>query len=213
MFKCGHCLQNWIMMVDYAHQLDADTLYEFFRKMLKSANALADLLKNLLDWAKIQTGRDMFHPAPTNLVSVLQPDIEVIRGLAERKQITFETQLPPTAVITADANMLVTVVRNLLTNAIKFTSAGGTVSLLINNSNNKYIISIIDTGIGMKCEQLKDLFRIDRRVSREGTAGEQSTGLGLIVCRDMLQKHGSELHVESEEGKGCRFWFSVNQQF
>ena len=196
-------------LVDYAHQLDAGTLSDFFRKMLKSAEGLADLLKNLLDWAKVQTGRDMYHPVPINLVFALQPDIEVIRGLAEHKQIAFETQMPPTAVVNADANMLVTVVRNLLTNAVKFTAAGGKVSLQINKNNDKYSVTVSDSGVGMTLEQVQNLFRIDRRLSREGTAGEQSSGLGLIVCRDMLHKHGCELHVESEEGKGSRFWFEV----
>ena len=196
-------------LADYAHQLDAATLSEFFHKMLKSADGLADLLQNLLDWAKIQTGREMYHPVPINLTSALQTDIEVIRGMTERKQITFETLLPPAAIVIADANMLVSVVRNLLTNAVKFTSAGGTVSLHINKSNNNYAVTVSDTGFGMTPEQVKNLFRIDQRLSREGTAGEQSSGLGLIVCRDMIHKHGCELHVESEEGKGSRFWFEM----
>ena len=196
-------------LVDYGHQLDANTLSDFFRKMLKSAEGLADLLKNLLAWAKIQTGRDMFHPVPFNLVSALQPDIELIKNIAERKDIDFEIQIPPTAVVTADANMLVTVVRNLLTNAVKFTTAGGKVLLQINKSKDKYSITVSDTGIGMTREQVQNLFHIDRQLLREGTAGEQSSGLGLIVCRDMLQKHGCELHVESEEEKGSSFWFEV----
>ena len=129
--------------------------------------------------------------------------------MAERREIAFEALLPPTVVVTADVNMLVTVVRNLLTNAVKFTASGGKVSLQINERNGKYAVSVSDTGVGMTSEQVQSLFRIDSKVSREGTAGEQSSGLGLIVCRDMLHKHGIELLVESEEGKGSRFWFEV----
>ena len=194
---------------EHAHRMDAGTLSEFFRKMLKSADGLADLLKNLLAWATIQTGREMYNPIPFNLVTALQSDIEVAKSMAERKEIVFEALLPPTAVVTADVNMLVTVVRNLLTNAIKFTAAGGKVSLQINESHGKYAVSVSDSGIGMTIGQVQSLFRIDRKISREGTAGEQSSGLGLIVCHDMLHKHGSELLVESEEGKGSRFWFEI----
>ena len=194
---------------EHAHMLDANTLSEFFRKMLKSADGLAELLKNLLSWAKIQTGRDMYLPVSFNLVAALQPDIEVVKSMAERKKIVFEVQMPHTVIVNADANMLVTVVRNLLTNAIKFTAEGGKVSLQVDASKKNVSVTVSDTGVGMNNEQVQNLFRIDRQLSREGTAGEQSTGLGLIVCRDMLQMHGCELHVESEEGKGSMFWFEV----
>ena len=193
----------------YAHQLDADTLSDFFRKLLKSADSLAELLKNLLAWASIQTSREIYQPVPFNLIAALQPDLELVKDMAERKKISFETQMPPIAVLTADANMLVTVVRNLLANAVKFTELGGAVSLQIGESKGKYSVSVSDTGLGMTQEQIQDLFRIDRQHLREGTAGEQSSGLGLIVCRDMLHKHGCVLYVESEEGKGSRFWFEI----
>jgi Signal transduction histidine kinase len=196
-------------LADCAHKLDADTLSEFFRKMLKSADGLAELLKNLLAWAKVQTGRDMYHPVSFNIVSALQPDIDLIKNMAEHKEIVFDAQISPSAVVTTDPNMFITIVRNLLTNAIKFTAAGGKVSLHVIERKDKYSVTVSDTGVGMTQEQVQNLFRIDRKLSREGTAGEQSSGLGLIVCRDMLQKQGSELHVESEEGQGSRFWFEV----
>jgi signal transduction histidine kinase len=98
-------------------------------------------------------------------------------------------------------------VRNLLTNAVKFTGAGGKVSLHINENSGKYIVTVSDTGVGMSPEQLQNLFRIDRQHLRKGTAGEQSSGLGLIVCKEMLEKHGSLLNVESETGMGSKFWF------
>jgi signal transduction histidine kinase len=133
----------------------------------------------------------------------------IIKSMAERKDIDFEAHTPSSAVITGDENMLVTVVRNLLTNAVKFTGAGGKVSLQITECNSKYIVAVSDTGVGMSPEQLQNLFRIDRQHLRKGTAGEQSSGLGLIVCKEMLEKNGSRLNVESEEGKGSRFWFEI----
>ena len=196
-------------LADLAHQLDTNTLTDYLRKVVKSADGLADLLKNLLDWAKIQTGHERFNSLSFNLIYSLLSDIMFVRNMAERKEIDLEVQYPPAATIIADANMIVTVVRNLLTNAIKFTAAEGKVSLHINENNGKYAVAVSDTGLGMTPEQVQNLFRIDRQLLREGTAGEQSSGLGLIVCRDMLRKHGSELHVESTEGKGSKFWFEV----
>jgi len=114
--------------------------------------------------------------------------------------------------------MIVTVVRNLLSNAVKFTAAGGTVTLHISPTSPTspispasptYTISVTDTGIGMTPEQIQTLFRFDSQKSRDGTTGEQGSGLGLIVCKELLQKNGCQLHIESEGGHGSRFWFEL----
>ena len=112
--------------------------------------------------------------------------------------------------------MLATVVRNLLSNAVKFTPAGGTVTLEVKSFgepssilNSQFSISVADTGIGMTEEEINSLFRLDSARSRRGTAGEQGSGLGLIVCKELLEKHGSVLHVESTPGNGSRFWFTI----
>jgi len=226
-------LRNMLqLLADSADRMDAGVA-RLLRQSLDSANGLVNLLKNLLNWAKIQTGRDIYHPSQFNLVAALQTDISVVRAMAERKGVALETLMPPAAIINADENMIATVVRNLLANAVKFTAEGGQVSLKISPSGEdaalspreavvghsrhaearsvaaKYRIAVSDTGTGMTPEQLQNLFRIDRRQTRQGTAGEQSSGLGLIVCNEMLQKNGSTLKVESETGKGSRFWFEI----
>ena len=184
---------------------DATTLSNYTRQLLKSAKGLTDLLQNLLNWAQIQTGREVYHPSPFNLVAALQSDLNVVKSMAERKNITFQVVMPPSAIVIGDENMLITVVRNLLTNAVKFTKAGGEVTLHVFANT----VSVSDTGVGMTPQQVQNLFCIDRQHSMRGTADETGTGLGLIVCHDMLQKHGSLLHVESQEGKGSRFWFEL----
>ena len=204
-------------LVENASQLDALTLTDYYKKLLKSADGLVELLKNLLNWAQIQTGRKPYNPLPFNLVAALQPDLKLIKSIAEQKGITFETNIPQTAVVTGDHNMITTVARNLLVNAVKFTAAGGTVSFHISTYTGisdtpvKYVISIADTGIGMTPEQIQYLFRIDYPQSCEGTAGEQGSGLGLIICKELIEKHNSVLHVESEPGRGSRFWFELSQ--
>ena len=211
------------LLAENADRLDANTVSAYYRQLLKSADGLVDLLKNLLNWAQIQTGRDVYRPFPFDLVSALQSDMEMTKSMAARKDVVFEAATPQSAIITADENMIVTVVRNLLANAVKFTAKGGQVILDISPTGRDAarslseaevcgcMVSVTDTGAGMTPEQIQTLFRIDRKQSREGTAGEKGTRLGLIVCKEFLEKHGSTLHVESEAGKGSRFWFELMQ--
>jgi signal transduction histidine kinase len=152
--------------------------------------------------------------------------------MAENKGVAFTATIPGDALVTADGNMMATVVRNLLTNAVKYTPAGGTVALTVtpvaynvtttddtspasasgneHEHSRRYVITVSDTGTGMSREQISNLFRLDSSRSQPGTAGEPGTGLGLIVCRDLLDKHGATLHIESEPGKGSRFWFELS---
>ena len=193
------------LLANNPDQWDANTLSNYFNLMLKSSDNLMNLLKNLLDWSLIQRGRKNYNPAIFNLVAALQPDINIIKSMAEHKNITFETPTTKTAIVTADQNMLKTVIRNLLANAVKFTAPGGTVTLDIVGD----CVSVSDTGIGIPPEHLRNLFRLDAAHSQQGTAGEKGTGLGLIVCKEMLEKHGSALHVESTVGQGSKFWFTI----
>ena len=211
-------------LIKHAQQWDVDALMEFYHDLLKSADEQVELIYNLLGWAQIQTGRMAYTPDTLSIADVL-PDISLIRKMAENKGISFTAEIPQNALVTCDRNMLSTVIRNLLTNAIKFTPSGGTVILKASLSPSKgggfsppkgelegagaFTFSIADNGTGMSHEQIQNLFRIDKAHSRQGTAGEQGSGLGLIVCKEFLEKHNSVLHVESEEGKGCRFWFTV----
>jgi signal transduction histidine kinase len=197
------------LLIDNENKWDMPIICEAHKKLFKSADGLVELLQNLLNWAQLQTGRQSFHPLSFDLVKALQPDINVIQDVIERKNITFETEMPQYALVTGDKNMLATVVRNLLVNAVKFTSTGGEVSLRIDKDGEKYTVSVSDTGIGMSAEQIQHLFHIDRKQSHIGTAGEIGSGLGLIVCKELLEKHGSTLHIESEMEVGSRFWFEV----
>lgn len=215
------------ILLDNAGRWDAASLSDYYKKLLKSADGQVDLLYSLLNWAQIQTGRMPYIPTLFDLVSTLQPDIGTVKNMAENKGVAFTVQTPPSVLVEGDDNMLVTVVRNLLINAVKFTPPGGIVTLDISPRTDgdaanvipgeggvsrtvtKHTVTIADTGIGMTAEQLNNLYKIDHQHSRRGTSGEQGSGLGLIVCRELLEKHGSRLHTESEKGKGSRFWFEL----
>ena len=189
---------------------DANTISGYSEKLLKQSDDMVNLLKNLLNWSLIQSGRNTYYPIMFNLIAALQPDINVIKSMAERKNITFETLTPKIVIVTADQNMLTTVVRNLLVNAVKFTTEGGKITLKITEENEKYTISVTDTGIGMSQAHINDLFRLESAHSHPGTAGEQGSALGLIICKEMIEKHESTLYVESAEGAGSKFWFTLN---
>ncbi|MDR2571337.1 MAG: tetratricopeptide repeat-containing sensor histidine kinase [Oscillospiraceae bacterium] len=204
------------LLLDYSDQWDTASITNYYKKLLKSARGQVDLLYTLLGWAQLQTKRMPFLPAQFDLVAMMLSCLTLIRDMAENKGIEFVVHLPQTAFVTCDKNMITTVVRNLLTNAVKFTAKEGTVTLDIspcrdatNRVSTRYIVSITDTGTGMSSEQIKNLFRLDRQHSHKGTAGEQGSGLGLIICNELLHKHNSILHVKSEEGRGSRFWFEI----
>ena len=198
------------LLVDNVKLWDTATLTEYYNELLKSAEEEVELIYNLLGWAQVQTGRITCKPEKILLSDILH-NLSIIRKTAEKKGINFTITTPENVTITADSNILATTIRNLLTNAVKFTNQGGQVSLSIENvEDGKFKFTVSDDGTGMSKEQMQNLFRLDFTHSNQGTAGEQGSGLGLIVCRDLLVKHGSVLNVESEEGKGSRFWFYID---
>ena len=203
------------ILLNNAQSWDVDTLNKYYNELLKSSENHVELIYSLLSWAQIQTGRISFTPAQFFLPKLL-PELTMIRKMAENKEITLNIAIPEEAVVSCDINMLLTVVRNLLTNAVKFTPTGGTVQLdvspcrdAINRVSPKYTISITDTGIGMSQQQITELFSLDTLHSHKGTGGEEGSGLGLIICKEFLEKHNSTLHIESEVGKGSRVWFEI----
>jgi len=131
---------------------------------------------------------------------------------AEKKHIKLVNALEPKTQVYADKNMINTVIRNLVSNAVKFTKNGGEVRISATDKGDLIEINISDTGTGMNKENLGKLFRIDTYHSTTGTAGETGTGLGLIICREFIEKHGGKIKVESEEKKGSTFSFSLPRE-
>jgi len=207
------------MMIDNADSWTVETLKKYYHGLLQSANGQVNLLYSLLNWAQIQTGRMPFNPALFDFAAELRKtNISLLQDMATRKGIEFIVEMPETVLLFGDMNMLTTVVRNLLTNAIKFTTAGGKVKLEITpqtshpKPHTSHRISISDTGCGMTEEQTQNLFNLNRRTSKRGTSGETGAGLGLIVCIELLEKHGTTLHVESKINEGTCFWFDIESK-
>jgi CheY-like chemotaxis protein len=178
--------------------------------MRNSVTNLYRLLENLLHWSKMKQGLIPFVPSVIKLRPAVDESLSIMVELAREKGIEIICRIPDGLEISADSNMLQTVIRNLVSNALKFTSAGGSITVKAKITNDNGVeISVTDSGIGMNRELINNLFHIDARVARRGTAGESSTGLGLILCKEFIEKHGGTLLVESEEGKGSTFAFTI----
>jgi signal transduction histidine kinase len=168
-----------------------------------------DLLQNLLIWARTQTGALDFEPVVFDISERITENIELVKSQAARKNIEISYQDAGPVEVTGDIRMIDTVLRNLLTNAIKFTEARGSVTVEVTRMTDRIEVTVRDTGVGIAQENIPRLFLLDNKYSRKGTAKEKGSGLGLILCREFIEKHHGVIRVESEPGKGSRFIFGL----
>ena len=178
--------------------------------MRNSATNLFQLLENLLEWARMQQGFTNFEPNALQLLPFVTTTLQPLLDSANKKGIELIIHIPESLQVFADENMLASTIRNLASNAVKFTPAGGKVSISAKATpDGKIEISVKDSGIGMDAEIVHNMFKLDVSISRKGTDGEPSTGLGLLLCKDFIEKHGGRIWAESEEGKGSTFCFTL----
>ena len=174
-----------------------------------SAKNTLVLLDNLLNWAKSQTGQINFKPEKVVLSPIIQEVFELSNSSAKNKNILLNYIQSEEIVVLADPNMIKTVLRNLISNAIKFTNSKGKIDLTALQNNNFIEIAVSDNGVGMSNETRKKLFDISTNITTKGTANEKGSGLGLILCKEFVEKHGGKIWIESEEGKGSDFKFTL----
>jgi signal transduction histidine kinase len=167
------------------------------------------MLENLLDWSRQQTGKITFAPQSFDLIPLINQNINIAEQQARIKKINLISELPETLKVFADENMIDTVVRNLISNAIKFTMPGGKINVIAEAQNNKAIISVKDSGVGMTDEIKNKLFQLDVDVRSSGTSGEQGTGLGLLLCKEFIEKNKGTINVESVKDSGSTFTFTL----
>ncbi|MHC1737725.1 MAG: PAS domain S-box protein [Ignavibacteriaceae bacterium] len=198
-----------IMAAD-ASSFTIKELNEFSHRINKSATVLYELLVNLLEWAQIQRGAITCKPEGLNLLEITFKTTDTLRAVAAQKEIKIDTAVPESMEIFADEKMINSVIRNLLSNAIKFTPRGGGVFISAKETDSgKVVISVSDNGVGMSDEYSRKLFKFDKRVGSEGTENEPSSGLGLLLCKEFVEKNNGEIWVESEPGKGSIFHFTI----
>ena len=168
-----------------------------------------NLLENLLNWARTQTNAIKFNPRVFNIFEVINENIKLLQISANKKNITINNKIPELELVFADINMINTVVRNILTNALKFTNEGGDVTINAKIQDKMIEISISDTGVGIDKETLDGLFSLDDYKTSIGTSGETGTGLGLIICQEFLKKNNGTISAKSDLGKGTTFFFTI----
>jgi len=197
------------LMVDSNNDFDREKLIEFASFINSSAQTAFKLLENLLEWANSQTGTINFEPKNYLLSDILIENINLCNHSAQAKNISIAYASADNLMIYADLNMINTILRNLITNAIKFTHKTGSIKINVIQQNDEIIIGVCDNGIGMDEDTKNKLFKIDEKISIIGTEKEKGTGLGLLLCKDFVEKHGGKIWVESELGKGSCFKFTL----
>lgn len=198
------------IMLKKGNQLTTAEMQLYAGHMHGSANNLYALLENLLLWS--QTKQDTFKLQKDHLQlqSIVLIVFSLYHEIAKSKGVKLENCIPADQTIIADNNALQVVLRNLISNAIKFTDHGGEVHVSsVTTINGKTQVCISDSGIGMNEMMLKNVFSIDEKVNRKGTAGEQSTGLGLILCKEFIERQDGTIEIESREGEGTKVVFSL----
>ena len=198
------------LMSDKSTGLSKENLQDLSGKLSKSAETTFNLLENLLDWAKMNQGMIAYNPTSIPLKSFASKHLDVMQEMANNKKIKTTNNIPNNLLVFADKYMLQTILRNLIINAIKYTAKGGEVSISAHRiENNEIEISINDNGIGMSADTIANLFKLYNQTQRVGTENEPSSGLGLILCKEFIDRHKGNISAESEEGKGSSFKFTL----
>lgn len=213
----GHDLKNPLTsLLSVSHTLrenfsglSKDELQQAMKNVDQSAHNLFRLLENLLEWTRTQTGHLPIHRRHFLLNPLIDENITYLLPTAKKKNISLVKELTDSLSVYADKNMVSTVIRNLLNNAIKFTPKGGRIQICSYRHNNEVWIEVSDTGMGIEKHKKARLFRIAATASTRGTENEKGTGLGLLVCKDFVEKNGGSIWVDSQPGKGSTFTFSV----
>lgn len=197
------------LLAEQVGRKDYDGIEEYANMIQSSSWRAMDLLTNLMEWSRSQTGRIEFNPVSINMAELIDEVSELLNVAAKQKNITISKDLPGGLTLFADRLMINTVLRNLISNAVKYTNNGGTIEISAVLKEKELEVSVKDNGIGLKKEALDKLFHIEESVSTPGTQDEEGTGLGLILCKDFVSKHGGKIRAESEPGNGSRFVFTI----
>jgi len=197
------------MIVSGYDLTDTEKLKEIFQLLHKTANSTYDLLENLLAWAKSQRNEIVYKPEEIKLKEIVSVTIDLFTELTQNKRISIIDNVPENTTFFVDKNMIMTILRNLISNAIKFTQEGKQIIISADKKDYEQVIKIKDEGTGISPENLLKLFKNSEHLTTYGTNGEKGSGLGLLLCKDFIDKHNGKIWVESEVGKGTTFYFTI----
>jgi signal transduction histidine kinase len=197
------------VLKEEARTLDADEIEKYATILYETADQAYELLENLLEWAKMQQGNMVFSPKAIRLKDLADNVLLLVNNNAKQKNIIIENDIADDAVVMADENMLHTILRNLLTNAVKFSKPESTVYIFTAKMKNGLQLTVKDNGIGISAANIPKLFTIGSDFNERGTANEKGSGLGLVLCREFVERHQGKIWAESQEGKGSEFNFLI----
>lgn len=192
------------------HKEYSEEKREYIIKLIaESSKNTFELLETLLEWSRTQSGAIKFDPSQFILEKIIKESIEQVEGSAAQKNISISYSVESAIILNADEEMVKTILRNLISNAIKFTSRSGKIKIVGTKSNDDIIVSVIDNGVGIKKDKIESLFTITNTETTVGTENEKGHGLGLILCKELVDKHGGEIFVKSTEKVGSTFSFAI----
>ncbi|OQX74700.1 MAG: hypothetical protein B6D64_12575 [Bacteroidetes bacterium 4484_276] len=189
--------------------LDEEDKITGIKSFHRSAKRIYVLLENLLMWSRSQTNRIKYLPSEFDMYQLANENIQLFSLHAEKKELVLAFISDKSLIVFADREMINTMLRNFLHNAIKYSEAGGEVVLELKQEKGRIKVIVKDAGVGMDTEKVENLFNLASKWTTPGTDGEKGTGLGLVVCKEFIERHGGKIHVESEPGKGSVFSFSL----
>ncbi|HEY5511661.1 MAG TPA: ATP-binding protein [Prolixibacteraceae bacterium] len=200
------------VMAEDLHTMTMAEIEDISKSLHVSATSLFQLLENLLEWSLLKKGNFQFHPEKIAINRIIHRSIDPVKESARRKNIDLKVDLTENYFVSCDVKLTETIFRNLISNALKYTYSGGTIVVTARPVKQEEVeVSVSDTGIGMSKELLSKLFIVNEQVSRKGTDGESSSGLGLLICKEFVEKQGGKIRAESIEGKGSTFYFTIKQ--
>lgn len=209
----GSILNLSEVLSDQSFIISEEEKEKMIMSLHRNAMSTNELLNNLLNWAAIRRKRFSYQPVECTFFEAVGETLPTLYDAAVNKQISLVNNIPDEIIVYADRYMFQTIIRNLILNAIKFTYPGGRVEVALLNENDDMLQFIVsDNGIGMSALMAESIFKSDQKTSRQGTLGEPSSGLGLILCKEFVELHQGQIHVDSEEGKGSRFIFSLSKK-
>ncbi len=191
------------------NSLEKSEIVDLVESIYNSTNKLMRLLNNLLEWSRVQTGQLTCKPEIFDLFHIVQSNVELLRMHAEKKDVVLYSKIRDNIKVYADKNMINTVLRNLISNAIKFTASGGSVWISAEKTNHEVAVSVHDTGVGMSEKAIRKLFRLDLKYSTIGTNEEKGSGLGLHLCKEFVEKNNGSIKIKSKPEKGTTVTFTV----
>lgn len=197
------------LLKENLRQLHIDEVEDFVDKINTTVKSTYNLLENILLWAREQSGKILFAPQKLSFIEIWMDTLNILKPLADAKDIVINYTATDKISVFADSDMLKTVMRNLVSNSIKFTNKGGVINIKAEGGTENVLITVSDNGIGITQDNLLKLFDLGKICTTTGTANETGTGLGLLLCKEFVEKHGGKIWVESEVGKGSNFKFTL----